>query len=99
MLETDRHACWRVDRPDELVWASFDSGAAVYHRPSGKTHFLNASSVAMLELLQVGPADAAEVCAAIGGSSAADPLAEHILQVSDVLRNFERVGLIQRSQS
>jgi len=43
---------WRAAADTDLVWVCWQDGAVVLHRPSGKTHFLNPSSVWLLRRLQ-----------------------------------------------
>lgn len=97
MTAADTAPQWRVDRTQDLLWADLDEGAAVYHRPSGKTHFLNSSSVALLKRLQAGPADSLELALAITGGDAADLPPTFVDQVSVMLRHFDYLGLIRRS--
>jgi PqqD family protein of HPr-rel-A system len=46
-------ARWQSTDPALLDWASWDDGQALYHLPSGKTHFVNTDTVRLLEILRV----------------------------------------------
>jgi PqqD family protein of HPr-rel-A system len=92
--ETSDH--WQIDRPEDLLWERFEDGAAVYHRRSGKTHFLNAGSVALLHRLGFGPLDRAAAAAAAAGCPVDELTPEFIAEVEETLMRFERAGLIRR---
>ena len=44
MQAPDKIKLWRARSPDDLVWAQFGDDYIAFHRPSGKTHFLNLAS-------------------------------------------------------
>jgi PqqD family protein of HPr-rel-A system len=93
--DADATPRWRVDRPHDLVWATLDEGAAVYHRPSGKTHFLNAGSVAMLERLRARAATADELALVLAGGEISAVTPEFVGHIAVTLQYFSELGLIQ----
>jgi len=88
-------ARWRACPPDDLVWVSLDEDFVVYHRPSGKTHFLNAASHYLISELLHEPRTLVEVCEAF---SAATPVAASPQMARDelcqLLEHLDRLGLI-----
>lgn len=71
---------WRAAPGDEFAWASWPDGHVVYHRPSGKTHLLNAQGGALLLELLANPGEVYEV----------DP------SVAALMFRFEALGLVER---
>ncbi len=88
---------WR--RPDaaQCIWAEWQADVSViYHRPSGKTHFINPSTAFLLERLLEGPAtvgSAAQALAAAQERRADDALRD---DVAGILLRLEELGLIER---
>lgn len=67
----------------------------IYHRPSGKTHFVNAAAAFLLDHLLEGPATveaAAQALAAAQARTADDPLRA---DVAGTLLRLEELGLIE----
>lgn len=89
MRERDagRRGRWRAAPAEHVVWTSWDDDYVAYHRPSGKTHFLNASSHYLLTELLREPRDVQAVADAFGDSSLAE--------VAAMLEHFEHLGLIE----
>ena len=52
---------WRASPVEDIAWVRFDDEYVAYHRPSGKTHFLNAATHRLLTDLLVEPASVATV--------------------------------------
>ena len=87
---------WRARSPDEIVWAHFDEDYVAFHRPSGKTHFLNAASHLLIcEILT----EARDLDAIAGefvmDEDGGDPAA-HIAQMRSMLDHLENLGLVER---
>lgn len=78
------------------MWADWDDLSVLYHRPSGKTHFINASTAFLLECLAEAPAgvESAAMALAAAQSRVADD--ELRSEVSDTLLRLEELGLIER---
>jgi hypothetical protein len=74
---------WRAVPADQLSWADWDSGHALYHRLSGKTHFLNPTGAALLRELLANPGEAYEIDEADQG-------------VRELVLRFEMLGLVER---
>lgn len=48
---------WRAADPDTLDWVSFDGEFVLFHRPSGKTHFVNEATALLLREILREPRD------------------------------------------
>jgi PqqD family protein of HPr-rel-A system len=55
----DKFGVYRSNAAD-LLWAEWEDLSAVFHRPSGETHILDALSAELLSILTQTPCDAAE---------------------------------------
>lgn len=96
MQASSSHKWWRARSPDEIVWAHFDEDYVAFHRPSGKTHFLNAPSYRLIcEILT----EARDLDAIIGGfvtdENDSDPAA-HVGKMRAMLDHLENLGLVER---
>jgi PqqD family protein of HPr-rel-A system len=79
------------------LWADWGDLSVLYHCPSGKTHFINASTAFLLEQGLDQPAtveSAAQAVAEVRGVAADDELRADI---SDTLLRLEELGLIERA--
>ena len=80
------------------MWADWDDEPSViYHRPSGKTHFVNASTAFLLEQFFEGSATLGSATRALAealGRAADDDLR---LAVAGTLFRLEELGLIERA--
>ena len=87
---------WKVTDARSLLWEQWDNEYAVFHAPSGKTHFLNVSSALILQFLSRESSDVGRVAAEIEvrtGSPVDDSLMQ---QVQQALLRFEQLGLVTR---
>jgi PqqD family protein of HPr-rel-A system len=80
----------------DCAWFAFEGGAALHHRPSGKTHFLNESGRLLLAQALARPATAAGAAAALARLQGAPPSAAFVHEVAGLISRFEEVGLVQR---
>lgn len=96
---SDTRASWRLRAPDDLAWASWNDEFVAYHRPSGKTHFLNAASHFLLTELLPEPRDTAAIAAIFTSeeSHGAGVPGETFQEVLSMLEHFEQLGLIERA--
>lgn len=79
-IRTGARVAWRASPAEHYSWASWPDGEVLYHRPSGKTHFLNASGAELLRQLLAAPGQSFE---------ADDALLELLLRM-------EALGLVER---
>lgn len=84
---------WRAVPAEQLAWLNFDEQFVVYHRPSGKTHLLNAASAQLIRqvLAEARTAQSAAVCLAGDGSDDA-----YVELVAGLLLRLEELGLVRR---
>lgn len=90
-----RQPLWRARRAEDLVWAAFDDIHVVYHRPSGKTHFLNTASARLLRDVLTVPRSAAAAAEALAASEQAAVAPEFLAAVAQSLVHLERLGLAE----
>ena len=87
---------WRSRSPDEIVWAVFGDDYVAYHRPSGKTHFLNAASQLLIRDILSEPTTFSEIADEFA-SEATDVHADAYLeQMRAMLDRLEHLGLVER---
>lgn len=88
---------WRAVPGDRIRWAELEGDYVAYHRPSGKTHLLNAASAALLREILVSPrnADAAAEALAARESSSSD--AAFAAHVAGLIERLEELGLVERA--
>jgi PqqD family protein of HPr-rel-A system len=87
---------WIVVQSEELVWCTWDHDHVLYHRPSGKTHFVNDAAWLLLSRALTVARPLSEVTdelAAFQGASPTDELREY---VQELLLRFEELGLVRR---
>ena len=87
---------WRSNAAD-CLWASYDDQYVVYHRPSGKTHFLNAAGYRLLTEILTSACQTATIAAQLAGSDAGKSGPLNAAEVHEMLVRFEYLGLVDRS--
>jgi len=87
---------WRAGPAHELVWSEFGGAYVVYHRLSGRTHFLNAATADLLENVLAEPRSAATAAAELAAHEGAPSSAEFVAAVAKSLSHLEYLGLIER---
>lgn len=90
---------WKVTDVDSLLWERWGDEYVVFHAPSGKTHFLNASGALILQLLSHDESDVGRVAAEIGRRTATTVDDALIKQVQQAMLRFEHLGLLSRGRS
>jgi PqqD family protein of HPr-rel-A system len=93
---SDAAPAWRARPADEVVWLALDADYVLYHRGSGKTHFLNAASKHLLRDVLTAPKTAAEAAEALARHEgvAAEPAL--LAVVTKTLEQLDHLGLIDR---
>jgi hypothetical protein len=71
---------WKAAPAAQFAWADWSDGHVLYHRPSGKTHFLNEAGASLLRELLAAPSEAFEADESLRG----------------LLLRFEALGLVER---
>jgi PqqD family protein of HPr-rel-A system len=96
MQVSSPHKRWRARSPDEIVWAHFDEDYVAFHRPSGKTHFLNAAShLLVCEILTDARDLDAIVSEFVADEHDGGPTA-FVAQMRTMLDHLENLGLVER---
>ena len=80
---------------DDILWVSFDDDFVVYHRPSGKTHFLNEASKILLTELLADAKDLPSILDAFAVEDSEEHSEEYAHQMKGMLARLEDLGLIQ----
>lgn len=82
---------WQVYKKARLLWEKWPNEAVVFNELSGKTHYLNATAVAILERLERGPCSAESLAERLYAEAAS----VFLPQVEQALAEFEQLGLIE----
>lgn len=89
---------WRAAPAADLAWYEADGEYVLYHRPSGKTHFVNAATHLLLRQILVEARDVADAASELarlqGPVMAEGGLTRH---VAGLLLRFEELGLVERA--
>lgn len=80
---------------DELRIVALDGLSVLYHAPSGMTHIVAAPAPEILEALQPGPADVAELMARLTARYELEDEATDIVALR--LAELEQAGLVHRA--
>ncbi|HEY0877897.1 MAG TPA: hypothetical protein VGE10_05545 [Zeimonas sp.] len=86
---------WRIRSSDHFAWAHAPSGHVLYHRPSGRTHFLNTGAWLLLGGCLDEARDARGAALALSTRQNTSPDPRFIAHVADLLRHLERLGLVE----
>jgi len=87
---------WRSLPSEDRYWAEFDSEYVLFHRPSGRTHFLNHSAFLLLEEVLSEPLHAPTVAERLAQAHG-EPNSEGFSgQVEALLVRLEELGLVER---
>ncbi len=88
---------WRSRSSAEIDWFDVPPDFIAFHRPSGKTHFLNAASKVLLTELLTLPRDIGEILEVFPSDEDDDEAHRHIIGMQKLLAHLEALGLIERS--
>lgn len=95
-MESAESVEWRAAGRESLLWARYDDEYVVYHRPSGKTHYVNMASALLLQSVLVEPKTAAVAAEQLGVEQSAAVDSEFVERVGQLLVRFEELGLVVR---
>jgi PqqD family protein of HPr-rel-A system len=87
---------WGVISPDDIIWTGTGDDWIAYHRPSGKTHFLNAASRLLITDLLAEPAGLPELLEAFGIPAGRDDATSEVAVMRSLLDRLVDTGLIER---
>lgn len=101
------HQCWGAVSAQDLFPSDFSDQRVLFHRPSGKTHFLNNTACTLLDLVSEQPLDEATLARVLaerhpelkalesrGPDGTGSELHEH---VRGILFRFEELGLVSQA--
>lgn len=87
---------WRAGPAEELAWADLGDAYAVYHRPSGRTHFLNAATADLLANVLAEPRSAEAAAHELAAREGAPADEAFRAAVAESLLFLEHLGLVER---
>jgi PqqD family protein of HPr-rel-A system len=96
MEEKDVTKVWQGPDADAISWAQWGDDFVAYHRPSGRTHFLNTASHYLIAELLASPADIDAIASAFAPPTASDDRQAHLEEISAMLEWLDQLGLIRR---
>lgn len=82
---------WQVYKKARLLWEKWPNEAVVFNELSGRTHYLNATAMAILERLEQGPCSAESLAEWLYSEASS----AFLPQVKQALAEFEQLGLIE----
>jgi PqqD family protein of HPr-rel-A system len=91
----DRTA-WKLAGDTVLLSRSWDGEHVVYHPAAGDTHLLGEAAAQVLSLLQVHPADSAELAAVLADYCSPDERAHAAALTAAILTDLQSLGLIEK---
>ena len=88
---------WRVPDTDDILWVQWADDFVAFHRPSGRTHLLNAASEALLTRILVESKTTTEVVRELtsDGHGAFDD--RLVAEIDALLTHLEELGLVTGS--
>ena len=94
-LDSSHEPAWRAGPAQDLVWADFGDDSIVYHRPSGKTHFLNGATALLLKTVLLEPKTARIAAEELAAREQAVGDAEFFATVAASLERLAHLGLVE----
>nr|PZN76254.1 MAG: hypothetical protein DIU56_14660 [Pseudomonadota bacterium] len=88
---------WIAADGADLRWSAWNGNYVLYHRPSGKTHFLNDSSWILLNEVLREPRSLTEIAASLAGMRGVPPEDELRSYVAELMMRLEEIGLVERA--
>jgi len=86
---------WQAADSRAIAWLDYGDDFVAYHRPSGKTHFLNAAGYLLLADVLRHPRSLHEIIEALVGDSAGKT--PPIDELEATLERFRELGLVERA--
>lgn len=87
---------WRRRPLADLVCTGFDEDFIAYHRPSGKTHFLNAATHILIFDVLSKPMDLKAIADAITPGNPEGNDKEYLARLRAMIARLEHLGLVER---
>lgn len=86
---------WVAADSGQLLWAQWGADFALFHRPSGQTHFVNEATAFLLREALRQPANLLEITQALGARQG-EVAREFVDHLHALLGRFEALGLVHR---
>ena len=87
---------WRSQTPEDIMWVVYDDDFIAYHRPSGKTHFLNAASYLLVCEILNEPMDFEDIAKEFASNDIDGDPDGYLEEMTSLLDRLEALGLIER---
>jgi PqqD family protein of HPr-rel-A system len=87
---------WLAAAVDQCVWAEWGGNFAVFHRPSGQTHFLNSATALLLRQVLLHPRDVEGAARALAAELGIASSPEYVSHLAELLARLEEMGLVSR---
>ena len=87
---------WKSAGAADCLWAGWDGSFVLFHRPSGRTHFVNAATALLLQRVLASPRDAASASLELAAAQHSEHSPDFLRHVEDLLVRLEDLGLVTR---
>ena len=87
---------WQAVPQSEFLWAHWGHDPVLFHRSSGLTHFLNPSAALLLSEVLVEPRTLESAAQSLAVAEGAEPGADFLPEIAELLQRLETLGLVQR---
>lgn len=87
---------WLAAPAQDCVWAEYDDDFVLFHRRSGHTHFVNASTAILLTEVLRSPRTSEEAAEELAAAQRANATADFVPQVLGLMLRLEELGLVER---
>jgi len=88
---------WCNSKQEDLLWAEWDNEFIVYHKPSGKTHLVNALSRELIEQILTTPLSTDEIAGTLATELGIECTELHVANIAGLLKRLDELGLINSS--
>jgi PqqD family protein of HPr-rel-A system len=89
---------WQAAPAEQWLAASWGALAAIHHRPSGKTHFVNRSTVVLLTTVLGRALTGSQAVRELARAMGVDATPQYVHEVAGVLARLDEIGLITRGR-
>lgn len=87
---------WCATAPDDIVWTGWNDEWVAFHRPSGRTHFLNAASKRLISEILLEPLDLPGILDEFGRVQDRNQQQLQSEEMFSMLERFDHLGLIDK---
>lgn len=88
---------WRVPDADDILWAQWDDDFIAFHRPSGRTHLLNAASEVLLTRILLESKTTTAIVRELTSDDHGALEDELVAEIHVLLIHLEELGLVVAS--